>query len=119
MGDLLTAWRQTKDFLRDRLVTSGRSDVNINAVLRVMNSAFDDDSDSLDAAWAEAEAALPEGGYIVLGGPHEAGDWGASAFLYSQFKTVRWSVNGYAGATAESGPAVLRALAAKLREVGR
>ena len=46
MSDLLTAWRQTKDFLRDRLITSGRSDVSINAVLRVMNSAFDDDARS-------------------------------------------------------------------------
>jgi hypothetical protein len=39
---LLIAWRRTKDFLRDRLVTSGRRDVNVNAVLREMNSAFDD-----------------------------------------------------------------------------
>ena len=44
MSDLLTAWRQTKDFLKDRLVTSGRSDVSISAVLRVMNSAFNDDA---------------------------------------------------------------------------
>ena len=42
---LLVAWRRTKDFLRDRLVSSGRSDVSINAVLRVMNSAFADPSD--------------------------------------------------------------------------
>jgi hypothetical protein len=74
----------------------------------------------LGAAWAEAEAALPEPGYIVLGGPHEDGGWGASAFLYSQFRTYRWGgVNGHAGATAESAVATLRALAAKLREVGR
>lgn len=39
---LLIAWRRTKDFLHDRLVTSGRRDVNVNAVLREMNSAFDD-----------------------------------------------------------------------------
>jgi hypothetical protein len=39
---LLIAWRRTKDFLRDRLVTSGRRDVNVNAVLRETNSAFDD-----------------------------------------------------------------------------
>jgi hypothetical protein len=39
---LLIAWRRTKDFLRDRMLTSGRSDVNINAVLRVMNGAFED-----------------------------------------------------------------------------
>ena len=39
---LLIAWRRTKDFLHDRLVTSGRRDVNVNAVLREMNSAFED-----------------------------------------------------------------------------
>ena len=42
---LLIAWRRTKDFLRDRLVKSGRRDVNVNAVLREMNSAFEDPLD--------------------------------------------------------------------------
>jgi hypothetical protein len=75
--------------------------------------------DSLDAAWAEAEAALPEPGYIVLGGPYPDGTWGASAFLNSQTKRMAFGFGfGYtahAGAIADSGPAALRALAAKLR----
>jgi hypothetical protein len=62
VSDLLRAWRQTKDFLRDRLITSGRSDVSINAVLRVMNSAFDDaarpDAPSYEQRVEQMAAAL-------------------------------------------------------------
>jgi len=113
VGDMLTAWRQTKDFLRDRLVTSGRSDVSINAVLRVMNSAFDDERpDSLDAAWAEAEAALPEG-WQLRGVERQGVKWLANA---DEPRGAAWNV---AHAYAETPAAVLRALAAKLREVGR
>ena len=69
--------------------------------------------DSLDAAWAEAEAALPEGWEISslhLVAPEE---WRATANSTTDDE-MRF-LNGDGPSLA----AALRALAAKLREVGR
>lgn len=76
-------------------------------------------TDSLDAAWAEAEAALREGWHFEV----ESGAFDASG-LYRA--SAHW-VDFYGGEPprSESGDwqatpaAALRALAAKLREVGR
>ena len=67
---------------------------------------------SLDAAWAEAEAALPEGYTLTL--------------TFQRLRTVwaearRGVLDDYQqfGEEADTPAAALRALAAKLREVGR
>lgn len=71
-----------------------------------------DDEDSLDAAWAEAEAALPEGwgiGIQVPPGGYPGGyEVGASG-------DTEWTVQ----ANGPTPAAALRALAAKLREQSR
>lgn len=72
---------------------------------------FDDRADSLDAAWAEAEAALPEGWAITNLGVTQDG-WQAWATLVPSHDEEF---------EAEYGPtpvAAVRALAAKLRERG-
>ena len=65
--------------------------------------------DSLDAAWAEAEAALPEGSNLALALEQIVGGVNARAF----------GVNGDYETDGPTPAAALRALAAKLREVGR
>jgi hypothetical protein len=78
--------------------------------------------DSLDAAWAEAEAALPEGWAIdgVMRG--DPGPWVASstasvisAHIADDWRWAESHHDGYGPTPA----AALRDLAAKLREVGR
>ena len=86
--------------------------------------------DSLDAAWAEAEEALPEGWIIcrLIGiHPMPYGEpWQAQAEPSPAYKSVLGPYGRLDGTmwlgTGASGPtpaAALRALAAKLREVGR
>jgi hypothetical protein len=64
--------------------------------------------DSLDAAWAEAEAALPRDAVIRMGrsGGSQTRGW-ATAYLRGECIGVEF---------ADTLPAALRALAAKLRE---
>ena len=70
-------------------------------------------ADSLDAAWAEAEAALPEGGRIYGARRLYDGGWEFSAEWWTYDARYR------AGrATGDTPAAALRALAAKLRERG-
>lgn len=67
------------------------------------------DAYELGAAWAEAEAALPEGWDVHLWGDHEAG-WSAQ------------SCDDYGLRALATGPtpaAALRALAAELKEAAR
>jgi hypothetical protein len=61
---MLIAWRRTKDFLRDRLISSGRSDVNINAVLREMNSAFNDAA--LDGCALVPRAVMERAATVII-----------------------------------------------------
>lgn len=66
--------------------------------------------DSLDAAWAEAEAALPEGWYISnVRSKSPGGRWSASATLHGHDTGANYSGFG------ETPPAALRALAARFR----
>lgn len=68
--------------------------------------------DSLDAAWAEAEAALPidEAGKPVNS---SGGVWLSLERLNAQWYTAEW---GAFQADADTPAAALRALAAKLRD---
>jgi hypothetical protein len=81
---------------------------------------IDDGIDSLDAAWAEAVAALPEGWF----GPHLYGtrNYSVSDHPYKAeaFKpNPGRSDDPVADGIGPTPAAALRALAAKLREVGR
>jgi hypothetical protein len=71
--------------------------------------------DSLDAAWAEAEAALPEGWAFELtyseGNPVQSWAWLPGVEIVTGDDGIR--------AEGSTPAAALRALAAKLREVGR
>lgn len=68
-------------------------------------------SDSLDAAWAEAEAALPDGWRIKEVRVHDLDDeWGAEAENMTGVGRYRWVEHGPTPAAA------LRALTARLRE---
>jgi len=75
-------------------------------------------ADSLDAAWAEAEAALPDG-WAILGLDHTAmmdQRWRAEA--QSRIgPVVAWNRVRTVSAEGLTPAAALRALAAKLREV--
>lgn len=70
--------------------------------------------DSLDAAWAEAEAALPEGHVLAEVRLFDDGTlWGASTNNVTGVGRYHWSGDGPTPAAA------LRALATNLREVGK
>jgi hypothetical protein len=71
--------------------------------------------ETLDDAWAEAEAALPEGGYISrLGHDWPDADWFAKAQVYYPADETG---NSLAGGRGPTPAAALRALAAKLKEI--
>ena len=84
-------------------------------------------TDSLDAAWAEAEAALPEG--WTLGGVQRSNQRGQTkrqAYISTAWggilagqTAVLATPRGRRIAYGDTPAAALRALAAKLREVGR
>ena len=81
--------------------------------------------DSLDAAWAEAEAALP-GGAVIEGLGWERGKDGPPDARYPDrwhARAYRWDVGRpwerKYGDPAPTPAAALRSLAARLREVGR
>lgn len=89
-------------------------------------------SETLDEAWAAAEAALPEPGYISLSGPFGRTMYGpyvdhynASAWLHGHVvavvdKTgVASAVYPIAGAHGPTPAAALRNLAANLRAAAR
>jgi hypothetical protein len=73
-------------------------------------------ADSLDAAWAEAEAALPEGAYLVLSDdPRYTAEATREGYHHPAIGWVGvWTME----ATGPTPTAALRALAAKLRERG-
>ena len=87
--------------------------------------------DSLDAAWAEAEAALPEDGYLSLSGPNNEHHYNVTAYsghtehVEPGDDHLWFTVNSGAIDVAlpigrgygDTPSAALRALAAKLREV--
>lgn len=84
--------------------------------------------DSLDAAWAEAEAALPEGWRPATVGPadpdayDEAGNPISAPWVASVVSPAFFDGENDREWACGSGPtpaAALRALAAKLREAGR
>jgi hypothetical protein len=77
-----------------------------------------DHQPSLDAAWAEAEAVLPEGWEIIE--LRNGAVWHAAAFGIIPVPDMPGLITGER--LEDDGPtpaAALRALAAKLREVGR
>lgn len=72
-------------------------------------------SDSLDAAWAEAEAALPKGWWIVSVRRYYFGSsWRVDFGRPDDFDPSRYIENS--GPEKSTPAAALRALAAKLRE---
>lgn len=80
--------------------------------------------DSLDAAWAEAEAALHPGEYLSGFSRYDEGlPWAAQARSgpggRHNIVTEPFDYHGHCSAFGPTPAAALRALAAKLREVGR
>ncbi|HEY4895218.1 MAG TPA: hypothetical protein VII01_03935 [Solirubrobacteraceae bacterium] len=75
---------------------------------------------SLDAAWAEAEAALPEGWMGPSVAQNWKGRWYAYGYRHHEDAPANPGIVESANAEDHDTPAAaLRALAAKLREVGR
>jgi hypothetical protein len=85
------------------------------AVIAIRRTIQDVTADSLDAAWAEAEAALLEGGYISMLG-HQRPD---SVWVVQAQVPGRATFGNTLTEVGSTPAAALRALAAKLREVPR
>lgn len=82
------------------------------------------DVEDLDAAWAEAEAALHPGEYLSGFSRYDEGlPWAAQARSgpggRHNIVTEPFDYHGHCSAFGPTPAAALRALAAKLREVGR
>ena len=86
------------------------------AVLGERGVFLPDGSDSLDAAWAEAEAALPKG-WVVAGLNLDL--WALSRGEQVWVAAAGHPLDSSTFAEAPTPAAALRALAAKLREVPR
>ena len=116
-GDFPFTEDQLHEELRDVLLTHGVRPFS-RALARDLYASLlvlVREADSLDAAWQEAEAALPEGWEIWLH-PYVLGDgYAAKGRLHGLW----YMANGPGPAVEASGPtpaAALRALAQKLRE---
>lgn len=102
-----------------RAVT-GQEETRLSSGWGEVRQPADARPDSLDAAWAEAEALVPNGHRIYLTWPLTLRD-GPPENLYHASCRKDSDYLGYIGHN-PGGPtpaAALRALAAKLREVGR
>ena len=122
--DEITArqWAEMREAVR--LATAeGKALVTAAGVSLVWHPA----PDSLDAAWAEAEAALSERWNGPFVGPHIDGDFWASAWITSPptvygnhgAPSIGYPIITSFGEHGATPAAALRALAAKLREVPR
>lgn len=94
--------------IRDQVVQARARGERVDSADALIAELVDALPDSLDAAWAEAEAALPEGSHVDDLHERTPGLWRASAPDGKNWGTFE----GYS----DSPAAALHALAEKLRE---